>query len=81
MNLRIRIPESLRKQLKTLAKKDKITVDQFISSAVAEKMSALMTESYLAQRAKRGNRTCYEKALAQVPNVEPGANDAKRERR
>jgi hypothetical protein len=54
--LRVQIPESLRKQLRMLAKRDKITVDQFISSAVAEKMSALMTESHLKNRAQRGSR-------------------------
>lgn len=74
-SLRVQIPESLQKQLRALAKRDKITVDQFISSAVAEKMSALMTESYLAKRVKRGNRALYERALAQVPDVEPDAKD------
>jgi hypothetical protein len=46
-----------------LAKRDKITVDQFISSAVAEKMSALMAESYLKNRAQRGSRAAYERVL------------------
>jgi hypothetical protein len=73
--LRVQIPESLRKQLRVLAKRDKITVDQFISTAVAEKMSALMAESYLIDRAKRGSRAAYDRVLAKVPDVEPEARD------
>ena len=73
--LRVQIPESLRKQLRVLAKRDKITVDQFISSAVAEKMSALMAESYLKNRASRGSRSAYDRVLAKVPDVEPEARD------
>jgi hypothetical protein len=42
--------------LEELAEREGITVEQFITTAVAEKMAALMTESYLAERAKRGNR-------------------------
>lgn len=69
--LSVQIPNSLHTHLQELAEREGITVEQFIASAVAEKMSALMTESYLAERAKRGNRTKYEAALAQVPDVEP----------
>lgn len=69
--LSVQIPNSLHTHLQELAEREGITVEQFIASAVAEKMSALMTESYLAERAKRGNRTKYEAALAQVADVEP----------
>jgi hypothetical protein len=73
--LSVQIPNSLHTHLQELAEREGITVEQFIASAVAEKMSALMTESYLAERAKRGNRTKYEAALAQVPDVEPEEYD------
>ena len=42
---------------------------------IAEKLSALMTESYLSERAKRGSRAKYEAILAKVPDVEPEAYD------
>jgi hypothetical protein len=42
---------------------------------VAEKMSALMTEDYLAERAKQGSREKYEAVLAKAPDVEPEAYD------
>ena len=43
--------------------------------APAETMSALMTEEYLAERARRGDRARYEAALAEAPDVEPEAED------
>jgi hypothetical protein len=42
---------------------------------IAEKLSALMTESYLSERAKRVSRAKYEVILAKVPDVEPEEHD------
>jgi hypothetical protein len=67
----VQIPNSLHIHLQDLAAREGITIEQFITTAIAEKMAALMTESYLTERAKRGSRTKYEAALAQVPDIEP----------
>jgi hypothetical protein len=69
--LSLRLPESLHKGVRELANKEGISINQFIATAVAEKMAALMTEDYLAERARRASRAKYEAALAQVPDVEP----------
>lgn len=47
-SLSIRIPESLHKSLKVIAKKDRVSINQFITSAVTEKITALETEAYLS---------------------------------
>lgn len=73
--LQIHLPDSLQRQLYTLAEHDGISIDQFIATAVAEKMAALLTEAYLEERAKRGSRAKYEAALAQIPDVEPEPYD------
>jgi hypothetical protein len=73
--VQVQIPDSLHKSLSELASRDGISIDQFISTAIAEKLSALMTESYLSERAKRGSRAKYEAILATVPDVEPEAYD------
>jgi hypothetical protein len=73
--VQVQIPDSLQKSLCDLASRDGISIDQFISTAIAEKLSALMTENYLIERAKRGNRTKYEAILAKVPDLEPEAYD------
>ena len=71
----LRLPQSLHKQVRVLAKKDEISINQFIATALAEKMSALMTGDYLEQRTKRGNRQKFERAMAKVKNVEPDKRD------
>ena len=73
--LSLRLPDSLHSEVKSLAKKEGISINQFISSAVAEKMSALLTESYLLQRAKKGDKNAFLNAMAKIPNVEPEQED------
>jgi len=71
----IQIPDSLHKSLSELANRDGISIDRFVSSAIAEKIAALMTEGYLKEWAKRGSRAKYEAILAKVPDVEPDVYD------
>jgi HicB family len=66
--LSLRLPESLHKQVRELAKKEGISINQFLATAVAEKMSALMTEEYLEARARRGSRAAFDRAMAKVKN-------------
>ncbi len=69
------LPPSLHERAKALAERDHISLDQFVALAVAEKLSALMTEDYLKARAGRGDRARFEQALAKVPDVEPAPED------
>ena len=71
----VRIPESLHDTVRQLAKRDHVSINQFITTALAEKVSALMTEDYLEQRARRGDRQKFEAALARVPDVEAEEED------
>jgi hypothetical protein len=73
--LSLRLPDSLHRQVKELASRDGISINQFVATAVAEKMSALMTEEYLREGAGRRSRARYDAALAQVPDVEPDERD------
>ena len=68
----IRLPKSLHEATRELAKKDQISIDHFVTIALAEKISALMTEDYLKKRAKNApSRKELEKIMAKVPDVEP----------
>jgi predicted DNA-binding protein len=73
--LSLRLPENLHQRLKSLADQEGISMNQFITLAVTEKMSALMTVDYLKERAQRGSRQKFEAILAQVPDVEPEEYD------
>jgi len=68
--LSLRLPESLHRTVKTAAEHDGISVNQFISLAVAEKLSALQTYDLLADRARDSSRNRFLAAMALVPEGE-----------
>lgn len=74
--LSLRLPDSLHKKLKELARREGVSINQLISTAVAEKVSALMTLDYLEARAARGSRDKFEAVLAKVADREPPEYDA-----
>ena len=73
--LSLRLPDSLHQQVKALAKKDGISINQFVSSAVAEKMTALLTEEYLLARQQQGNERAFLQAMDKVAETEPAKYD------
>ena len=60
-NYALRMPASLKQGATEFARADGTTLNQFIVSAVAEKLAALQTANYFAERAARGD---IEQALA-----------------
>jgi len=64
----VRLPTSLHRHLRDLAEQEGVSMNQLISSAVGEKLAALMTEDYLS-RAAKGTRKAYDAALRRVPEV------------
>ncbi len=69
--LSLRIPNSLHEQIRHLAKRDGISINQFLASAAAEKMSALLTEEYIEDRARRASLRKFQRVLKKVPDTEP----------
>jgi hypothetical protein len=66
----------LHKEIQQLAKLDGVSINQFLTLAAAEKVSALRTITHLRAEAAKGNRADFEAFLAAVPNVEPAQEDA-----
>lgn len=71
----IRLPDSLHSMAKAIASQDHVSMNQFIASAVAEKVSALATESYLQERAERATEDKFKAALSVVPAQTPDSHD------
>jgi len=71
----LRLPDSLHDSVRKLARADNISINQFVATALAEKMSALITEEYLSERAVRGDKRKFNKVLAKVKNVKPDEED------
>jgi hypothetical protein len=62
-NYALRLPNSLKSEAEKLAAEDGTTLNQFISVAVAEKIAAMKTVAWLAER---GARADVSRALAIV---------------
>ena len=73
--LNISIPDSYHEMVKTVSKEDKISINQFIASAIGEKLSAMQTAAYLQKRAEKGSRKKFLAVLNRAPNIEPGEFD------
>ena len=73
--LSLRVPDSLHRAIKELASQDVYSMNQFLITAAAEKLSALETVDYLRLRAKRANLDDFDKLLARVPDTEPDKGD------
>ncbi len=71
----LRLPDSLHEAARDLAQQDRVSMNQFITLAVAEKVAALTTETYLQERARRGDRAKFEAAMEHVADVEPDEPD------
>lgn len=73
--LSLRLPESIHRHIKEVAKMEGVSINQFISSAVSEKISALMTEDYLMARARGAKKETLGKILDKVPGRKPLSGD------
>ncbi len=73
--LSLRLPDSIHRQIKAIAKREGVSINQFISTAVSEKISAIMTEEYLTTRAGRAKKSAFKSVLDKVPDREPLPGD------
>lgn len=73
--LSLRLPDSIHRHIREIAKKEGVSINQFISSAVSEKISALLTEDYLIGRAKKAKRKDFIRILDKVPDRVPLPGD------
>lgn len=73
--LSIRVPDSLHRAIKDLAAKDGYSMNQFLITAAAEKLSALETVDYLRERARRADLKDFDRLLAMVPDTDPDQGD------
>jgi hypothetical protein len=68
MSKNIAVPEDLYAKAAELAEKDHVSVEEFVSSALADQLAG---RQYLEGRAEHASKERFLKALEQVPDVEP----------
>ncbi len=75
MNVALRLPDSLGLSLKEFTKFENISMNQFIATAIAEKMSSLKTYDYLEERLKEGSTSHLAAMLKKVSDRKPEDRD------
>lgn len=65
------IPESLHSTVLDIVEREGMSIEQFITLAMAEKASAIATEAYLEARANQGSREKFLAAMSKVEDIDP----------
>jgi hypothetical protein len=73
--LNLRLPDSVHRHVREIAKQDGVSINLFIASAVSEKISALTTEAQIASRASKARKGAFRSVLARVPRRKPLPGD------
>lgn len=59
----LRLPRSLKEAVERLSRDDRTSINQFVATAVAEKVSALQTATYFADRRARADFKAFDKIM------------------
>jgi len=73
--LSLRLPESIHRHIRDIAKAEGVSINQLISSGITEKISAIMTQEYLQKRADKANINDITTTLSKVADREPIKGD------
>jgi hypothetical protein len=71
----LRLPRSLKEAVARLSREDRTSINQFVTTAVAEKVSALETARYFADRKVRADFKAFDKIMKRRGGKPPRAGD------
>ena len=71
----LRLPRSLKEAVARLAKEEGTSINQFVSTAVAEKVSALRTARYFAEHRERVDLDAFDRLMARPGGAPPREGD------
>jgi hypothetical protein len=71
----LRLPRSLKEAVERLSREDRTSINQFVATAVAEKVSALQTASYFTDRRARADFNAFDKIMKRRGGSKPRVGD------
>lgn len=74
-NYALRLPRSLKAEIERLAAQDGISINQFIITALAEKISAMKTSEFFLERKKKADLTVFNRILNHSSGEPPQPGD------
>ena len=72
----LRLPVSMKAALEEISKRDGTSLNQFLVVAAAEKMAAMETERFFAERKGRTDRKAFRRILNRKGGEAPRPEDA-----
>jgi hypothetical protein len=71
----LRLPRSLKEAVERLSREDRTSINQFVATAVAEKVSALQTATYFSDRKARADFKAFDKMIKRKGGKPPRKGD------
>jgi hypothetical protein len=71
----LRLPRSLKDAVERLSREDGTSINQFVATAVAEKVSALQTARFFADRKARADFKAFDKIMKRRRGKPPREGD------
>ncbi|RHW17039.1 toxin-antitoxin system HicB family antitoxin [Sphingomonas gilva] len=71
----LRLPRSIKQAVERYAKQDGISMNQFMATAVAEKLSALESARFFEERYERMNLEKFDEIMSRKRGVPPREDD------
>jgi HicB-like protein involved in pilus formation len=71
----LRLPRSLKQEVERRAQEDGISINQFVATAVAEKLAAMNTAQFFADRRARANFKAFDKLMRRKGGEPPRDGD------
>lgn len=71
----LRLPTSVKAEVVRLAEKDGTSVNQFVATAVAEKLAAMNTATFFQQRRSRADFDAFDRLMQRQGGEPPKGDD------
>lgn len=71
----LRLPHSIKAEVERVAKADGISINQFVATAVAEKLSAMNTAAFFAERRAKADFAAFDRIMGRAGGMAPTADD------
>ena len=71
----LRLPVSIKAEAEKLAAADGTSLNQFVATAVAEKVAVLRTASYFSERRGRADWAAFDRLMTRQGGQPPGDGD------
>jgi hypothetical protein len=71
----LRLPRSLKQAVERLSRQDGTSINQFVATAVAEKVGALETAEFFTDRKKRANFKAFDRIMRRRGGEPPQEGD------